>query len=111
MFVQRFLYRTSLQFMDGTPIILSSYKIWSSFADYNVRQGKKTLVDHSSCKCDCIVKASHCTGRQTYSKKNCQCECKTKPQKCPTGKEVYLACLISLNQYPNKYLIYKVQMH
>jgi len=47
---------------------------------------QKTLVEHSSCLCQCIVKASDCLPKQTYSSTRCQCQCTRRPQRCPAGK-------------------------
>jgi len=53
----------------------------SSWIRYN-----RTFTEDDKCECDCIVKATDCLPRQTYSKDNCQCECNLSAETCPSGR-------------------------
>ena len=59
----------------------------------------RTFTEDDKCECDCIVKATDCLPRQTYSKDNCQCECNLSAETCPSGRHVSVHQHISLKYH------------
>lgn len=55
--------------------------IWE-VSSTSMNQISMTFLEDASCKCQCIIKSTDCTSKQTYNPSACQCQCATKAT-CP----------------------------